>query len=47
MEFIKWMMTDMLMDAVTWIAAVAVLISWGLGVAHIVKYGWNPKEEVE
>ena len=47
MEFIKWMLDDMIMDAVTWIAGLAILTSWGLGIAHIVKYGWSPKEETE
>ena len=47
MEFLRWMVSDMMMDVVTWIAGLAILTSWGLGVLHIIKYGWSPKEEAE
>jgi hypothetical protein len=47
MDFMKWMVQDVLSDSITWITAAGILFCWGLGVVDIVKYGWTPKEEAE
>jgi hypothetical protein len=41
------MVSDMMMDVVTWVTVAGVLACWTYGAFHIIKYGWNPKEEAE
>ena len=38
---------DIVSDNITWIVVGGILVSWGFGVADIVKYGWNVKEDAE
>jgi hypothetical protein len=47
MDFLRWMVSDMMMDVVTWVTVAGVLGCWALGVLNIIKYGWSPKEEAE
>jgi hypothetical protein len=47
MDFMKWMVQDVLSDNITWITVAGILFCWTLGVADIVKHGWTPKEEAE
>ena len=47
MDFMKWLVQDVLSDNITWITVAGILFCWTLGVADIVKHGWTPKEEAE
>jgi hypothetical protein len=44
MDFVRWMVQDMLSDWITWVAIIGILASWTWGVIDILVYG---KEEAE
>lgn len=37
MEFVKWMIRDVLSDSITWIAIVAIGICWTLGTIDYIR----------
>ena len=45
MEFVKWLVQDVLSDSITWIAVAGILVCWTLGALDIVKYGWRFEKE--